>query len=104
MPCLAGCMLHVEDGVARIDGPSRDRVFDQARRFFRAHARKLPALQVAATLSSPRTAARPSIDTWSIIVNSDVTFSATGIAADIRPALRVVENDDAPRQTILSAG
>jgi hypothetical protein len=53
-PCLAGCLLIVgPSGLVSIVGPSRDRVFDQARRFFRVHARKLPAFTVAATLETP---------------------------------------------------
>lgn len=99
-PCLAGCVLIVgPSGLVSIEGPSRDRVFDQARRFFRVHARKLPAFQVAAHLAPPRAHHSRSglvtiADCWTIAVNSDVTFAPTGLGADLSP----------PQQTIFSAG
>ena len=94
-PCLHGCVLAVDRGVVRIDGPSRERLFDQVRRFFRAYARKLPALQCAATLDTP--GSHGGVDTWSIIVNSDVSIAPTGLPADIRPWLRVAGEEEQQR-------
>lgn len=87
-PCLAGCVLIVDRGVVVIVGPSREQLFDQVRRFFRAHARKLPLLKVSATLETPRNRGGGR-DGWTIVVNSEVTFTASAIT-DARPALRLV--------------
>lgn len=96
-PCLAGCVLIVDRGVVTIVGPSREQLFDQVRRFFRAHARRLPLLKVAATLETPRTPASNrggGRDGWTIVVNSEVTFTASAIT-DARPALRIVGEEEA---------
>jgi hypothetical protein len=81
-PCQAGCVLHVErGGLVKIDGPSRDRVFEQARRFFRIHSKGLPPMSVAATLETP--AVRPRRDSWSIIIGADIAFSPTAMPPDL---------------------
>jgi hypothetical protein len=92
-PCLAGCVLRVARGLVTIEGPSRERLFDQARRFFRAHARNLPALQLACLLETPGRAG--GADHWSVIVNSDVSFTPTTIEADIRPWLKLIAEEAA---------
>ena len=104
-PCLAGCVLIVKRGQITIEGPSRDRVFDQARRFFRVHARKLPPLTIVATLNSPSGYVPRGRDGWSIVINSDVTFAPTTIHPNISATapLQLVESEE-PRQTIMSAG
>lgn len=96
-PCIAGCVLINNRGLLTIEGPSRDRVFDQARRFFRAHTRKLPALTIVATLDTPSGYSPRGRDGWTIVVNSDVTFAPTGLGAEIAASAP-------PRQTIMSAG
>lgn len=78
-PCQHGCVLTVErSGLVTIEGPGRDALFEQARRFLRLHARGLPALSIAALLVTPP---RPGggRDSWSIIVGADVAFSPTAI-------------------------
>lgn len=91
-PCLHGCILNVDrDYRVSIEGPSRDRVFDQARRFFRVHAKGKGALNLVGVMSAPadRGGGR---DGYSIIVNSDVTFTATTIEPNIsaQPNLQLV--------------
>lgn len=85
-PCLHGCVLTVERGAVSIEGPSRQVVFEQARRFFRVEAKKLDPFKVGAVLVTPRNEAlgMPSgSDGYSIIVGSDVTIAATRIEPDI---------------------
>jgi nucleotide-binding universal stress UspA family protein len=115
-PCLASCVLNVKQGVVTIEGPSRQRVFDQARRFFRAHARKLPALQIAAIVEQPRFGDTPAgmlreraaaRDAWTIVINSDVTFTPSGIDPDIERAPAIPApppRRERPQLTIISAG
>lgn len=94
-PCLHGCSLIVgEHFGAVIEGPSRERVFDQARRFLRVHARGHGAMTIAATLRSPPPAR--GIDSWSIVIGAEIAFAPTSIPPDIR--------EPPPRQTIFSAG
>lgn len=91
-PCLAGCVLIVSRGLVSIEGPSREATFDQARRFFRVHARKLPALSIAATLETPAHRGPGGRDGYTIVVNSDVTIAPTSIEPDISsgPKLELV--------------
>lgn len=102
-PCLHACLLSVERGVVTIDGPSRDQVFEQARRFFRVEAKKLEAFTVAAALETPKCegygipAGR---DHYDITVGSDVTFTASSIAPNISTPLA----RDRPQLTVISAG
>lgn len=91
-PCLAGCLLIVDRGVVMIEGGARQSVFDQARRFFRAHARKLPAFIRSAVLETPRRDGGGR-DNYIITVNSDVTISPGAIEPDIRSSLRVIEGE-----------
>ena len=101
-PCLHGCLLSVERGVVSIEGPSRDQVFEQARRFFRVEAKKIEAFTVAAVLHTPHCeglgipAGR---DPYDIIVGSDVTFTAASIAPNISTPAR-----ERPQLTVISAG
>lgn len=88
-PCLHGCLLTVESGRVTIDGPSRQQVFDQARRFFRVEAKKLDPFTVAAVLATPRhegLGVPGGRDGYSIIVGSDVSIAATSIEPDISRA------------------
>lgn len=95
-PCLHGCLLTVDRGVVSIEGPSRQQVFEQARRFFRVEAKKLDPFTISAVLVSPRDEAlgMPSgSDGYSIIVGSDVTIAATRVEPNIsaaRPPLKIV--------------
>lgn len=106
-PCLHGCVLTVERGVVSIEGPSRDQVLAQARRFFRVEAKGLDAFTVAAVLETPRCeeAGIPSgRDSYSVIVNATVAFAATAIEPNIDDA-RVREiTGDRPQLTVISAG
>jgi hypothetical protein len=91
-PCLHGCVLEVSrTGLVTIEGPSRERVFDQARRFFRVHAKGHPPASIGAVLCSPRgglsvhavdppvRVRRPARDGWSIAVGADVVFSPSPV-------------------------
>lgn len=94
VPCLAACVVRVRNGVVWIDGPSRERLFDQARRFLRQHTRGLGAKQFVGVITTPPNPARGiprGRDGWSIIINSDVTFAPTTLEADIRPVLQLVD-------------
>lgn len=91
-PCLHGCLLRVEaTGLVSIEGPSRERVFEQAARFIRVHAKGLPPQAIAAVLQTPPAYAPPGRDGWSIIVGADVSFSPTAIEPHLpRPELTVL--------------
>jgi hypothetical protein len=101
-PCLHQCLLFVEhhrerDYCIRIQGPSRELVFDQARRYLRTAARghleRGAAFQIAAVLVTPHKPAGR--DRWTIIVGADVAFSPTGLGADL-PAHNPVNFAPAP--------
>ena len=77
-PCLAGCLLTVDrGGLVTVGGPSRERVFDQATRFFRVITKGmgLPPLTIAARLRY----AAGRIDTWQIVLGADIAFAPCGI-------------------------
>ena len=91
-PCVAGCVLIIHHtGLITIDGPSRERVFDQARRFLRMQARGHGPLSIAAVLISPLPphvgrhgcGGRGGRDGWSIIVGAEIAFAPTSIPPDI---------------------
>lgn len=71
-PCLAGVLLTIHrGGLVAIEGGRRDRIFDQARRFFRIIAKDRPAFIVSGALITPDRRR----EAWEIAVNSDVTFT-----------------------------
>ena len=77
-PCLHGCVLVVDrGGLVSIAGPSLEQVFEQARRFFRIHAKGRPAMSIGAVLSSP--ARIPMRDGWSIVVGAEVSFTPAAV-------------------------
>jgi hypothetical protein len=99
-PCIAGCILTIEpvehDLVVDVAGLSRELVFEQARRFLRIVGKGHGAVSIPATLVTPAPqhviAAHGGRDSWSIIVNAEVSFAATSIAPDLglseRPSRR----------------
>lgn len=93
-PCLAGVTLKVDRGLVTIEAPSRERCFDQARRLLRVHAKGLPAMHCSALIETPRREGGGR-DGWTIIVNSEVSFTPTTIDPDI---------ESRPQLTIMSAG
>lgn len=79
-PCLHGCVLNIDDRFqATIDGPSRDQVFEQARRFLLVAGKGHGPMAMTGVLAS----AHGGRDSWSIVVNSAVTFSPTSLPPDI---------------------
>lgn len=93
-PCQFKCLLTVErhrdrDYLVRVRGPSRELVFDQARRYLRLAAKsniaRGEAFQIGAMLLTPGHIMRDARDPWTIIVAADVAFSPTGIGADLPP-------------------
>jgi hypothetical protein len=87
-PCLHGCILTVGAlGHVAIDGPSRERVFEQASRFLKANSKGRPGYAVAAHLLTPdpRDRGLRTGDSWSIIVGADVAFSPTALGPEIMP-------------------
>lgn len=81
-PCLAGCVLVIGPcGHVAIEGPSRERVFDQATRFLKVNSKGRPAYSVAATLESPLPCRGR--DGWSIIVGAEIAFSPTSMPPTI---------------------
>jgi hypothetical protein len=92
-PCCNGCALTVSTiGFVTIEGPSRERVFDQARRLLRVCAKREPAFSIPATLETPLRdrfgRPYPGRDSWSIIVNARVAFSPTRLSADVNETTR----------------
>lgn len=82
-PCLAGCVLTIaRTGLVAIEGPSRERVFEQATRFLRVNSKGRPPYSVCATLCCLDARGR---DGWSIIVGADVSFSPTSLPPEIMP-------------------
>lgn len=99
-PCLHGCVVSVEPvGLVSIEGPSRERVFDQATRFFRIHAKGLPALTVSSSLQSPAKYCPAGRDTWKIVIGAEISFACTPLDPEI--AKPEVER---PQITVLNAG
>lgn len=81
-PCLHGIVLNVRLGLVTMQGLSRESLFEQTRRLFRVHAKGLPALRLAATLTEPLEHGGAH-EVLTLRYDRDVTF---------RPAaLRVVE-------------
>ncbi len=81
-PCLMGCLLTVgRGGLVTIDGPSRDKVFEQAARFLQILIRRNPPppTSIAATMTFPCGVR----DGWQVIVNSEISFAPTGIEATV---------------------
>jgi hypothetical protein len=74
-PCLHGCVLTIErDLLVSIDGPSRERVFDQAQRFLRVVTKGIATPNpIAAWLCSP--CGRR--DGWSIIIRAEIAIVPT---------------------------
>jgi hypothetical protein len=88
-PCVAGVVLMVERcGLVTIEGPSRESLFEQARRFMRVINKGRPPLEIQAWVQGPpRT--RPAYagseeqpllypaprDLWKIIVDAEVAIT-----------------------------
>jgi hypothetical protein len=75
-PCLHGALLTIErGGLVRVDGQSKERVFDQAARFLRIIARDHPAITIAANLITTERRRDP----WQIVIGAGVAFMPGGI-------------------------
>lgn len=91
-PCVHGVVLNVErGGLVRLEGPSRETLFEQATRFLRVLAKGRPPLTVAANLWTPGLGGH---DGWTITVNAGVSFSPTALGTVI-PLSGVVGDDAA---------
>lgn len=90
-PCLAGCVLTVHHGFCTIEGPSREQVFDQFRRWLLPHARGHGPLDITMILRSPRRGDREKwigrhgggADSWTAIVGADVAIVPGRVAIDV---------------------
>lgn len=94
-PCLAGCVLTVEAcSLVTVEGPSRERVFDQVQRFIRvalkaARLKPLPLLplQTPVTLRTPAHSAaggpQGGFDGWSIVAGAEIAIVPTTIPAEL---------------------
>jgi hypothetical protein len=83
-PCLIGCLLTVgPGGLMTIDGPSREKVFEQADRFLRVLLRRNPPppMSIAATMTSRLGVS----DGWQVIINAEISFAPTSIEATVFP-------------------
>jgi hypothetical protein len=83
------CLVRVGPGaLVAVTGPSRERVFDQTRRFLLAIAKDHPRIQIAATLIVPaeRSFCPGSRDPYTIALNADVLFSPGTFGVDFPPA------------------
>lgn len=79
-PCLAGTLVLVgEAGLVTVDGKSRELVFNQTARFFRAIAKDRPPIIIAAHLIGPERRR----DSWTITLNAAVSFAPTGLGTEI---------------------
>lgn len=83
-PCVHGCVLVIEpDLQVSIEGPSREQLFNQTRRFMRVTARGHGPFVIPASLYSPR-GDLWAVDTWHItVIDGVVVISAGAIAPDI---------------------
>lgn len=82
-PCLHGCVLEIDpDLQVAIEGPSREQLFNQARRFMRVTARGHGPFIIAASLYTPR-GDLWAVDTWHIAVGAEVVIAATAVRPDI---------------------
>jgi hypothetical protein len=78
-PCLHGCVLVVDRrGLVTIEGPSREQVFDQARRFLRTIIKGLPPTSIAAVLTTLRMGPNAK-DTLHIVTGAEITFAFTSV-------------------------
>lgn len=85
-PCVHGCVLKIAPGgLVSIEGPSREQVFEQTRRFLRLQAKGRPPMTIAATLYTPVEIVRGGPDPWTIIVNAEIAFAPTARGADVHP-------------------
>lgn len=84
-PCIHGVVLRVErGGLVRLEGGSRQALFDQAARFLRRLAKTRPPLSIAATLWTPHETGHPGgRDGWTITINAEVSFAPTALGVDI---------------------
>lgn len=83
-PCLAGCVLTVNAAhQVAIEGPHREALFDQVRRFLRVHAKGHGPLSMAAILFTPAdeaiATARAGRDSWQIIIGSEIAIVPTSL-------------------------
>jgi len=72
-----GCRIRVAAPLVKIQGPSRERVFEYAGLVLREICHGRPPLSIAATLVSPPPVSGS--DSWTIIVGADVAFSPTSL-------------------------
>lgn len=87
-PCLEGCQVAIMRGyVVFVEGPSKELVFDQARRILRIICKGHIAVELPARLESPLRdrfgRPYPGRDTWSIIVNAEIAFTPTSLSSNI---------------------
>ncbi|MCC6172048.1 MAG: hypothetical protein IT481_08470 [Gammaproteobacteria bacterium] len=84
-PCVADTILEIDrDGVVTVTGPSRDRLFEQVRRWLAPIARGHGPLTMTGTVVTPPGAAgaRGGRDTWTIITGVAVAFTPATIVDD----------------------
>lgn len=82
-PCLHGCVLIVDGSHVAIEGPSRDRILDQAVVFLRIVARRQIKGQaqpevITGVLTTPRESGGGR-DGWTITIGADVSISPTSL-------------------------
>lgn len=83
-PCVHGVVLNVErGGLVQLEGPSRERLFEQAARFLRVLAKGRPPLTIAANLWTPGLGGQGGHDGWTITVNAGVSFAPTALGTVI---------------------
>jgi hypothetical protein len=90
-PCIAGCILTVSAAhQVAIEGPHRDAVFDQARRFLKVHAKGHGPLVILGILSTPASSmiadSRGGRDSWQIIVGAEIAIVPTSMPGKIYAA------------------
>jgi hypothetical protein len=76
VPCLMGCLITIHlGGLVTVDGPSRERVFEQTARFLRLITRRNPPppISIAAALRGRHS------DSWQIVIGADISFVPTGM-------------------------
>jgi hypothetical protein len=74
-PCLGVFLTVGHGGLVTVEGPSRERVFDQAARFLRVAGKGHAPIAIAAVLRSPCGRA----DGWQAILGADVAFAPCSI-------------------------
>lgn len=98
-----GCGLEVaRTGMVVVEGPSRERVQELARRYLRIIARAViageqPPVSIAAVMKTYSRDGGPGRDSYQIIIGADIAFAATGMAADL-PSAGEGTPPDAQRQ------